>query len=79
MQLEPLQGKLDPCPLEKSKMADSNKITLNPVVQAAEPQSVLPGGSSEIIPICRNTGAGGGESRCSLWEGRIIDATFPPV
>jgi hypothetical protein len=29
-------------------------------------------------PICRST-AGGGESNCPLWEGHIIDATFPPV
>jgi hypothetical protein len=43
-----VQGKLDPRPLEKQKMADSNQITLNPVVQTADPQRVLTEGTSEI-------------------------------
>jgi hypothetical protein len=64
-------------------MPDGNQITLNPVVQTADPQRVLPEGSSGIIslgpaPVCRNT-AGGGEGDCPLWDGHIIDATFPPV
>jgi DNA-binding winged helix-turn-helix (wHTH) protein len=29
-------------------------------------------------PISLNT-AGGGEGNCPLWDGHIIDATFPPV
>jgi hypothetical protein len=29
-------------------------------------------------PICRNT-ADGSEGNCPLWDGHIIDATFPPV
>jgi hypothetical protein len=60
-------------------MADSNQITLNPVVQTADSQRGPPGGTSEIIPICRNTRASGGEGSCPLWDGHIIDATFPPV
>jgi DNA-binding winged helix-turn-helix (wHTH) protein len=31
-----------------------------------------------IAPISRNT-AGDGEGDCPLWDGHIIDATFPPV
>jgi hypothetical protein len=58
-------------------MADSNQITLNPVVQTEDPQRELPDGTSEIIPICRNTGAGDGEVHCPLWDGHIIDAAFP--
>jgi len=57
-------------------MADGNQITLNPVVQTGDTQSELPGGTSEIIRICRNTAAGG-EGRCPLWDGHIIDAAFP--
>jgi hypothetical protein len=64
-------------------MADSNQITLNPVVQTADPQRVPPGGTSGVIslgpaPTGRNTAAGG-EGNCPLWDGHIIDATFPPV
>jgi hypothetical protein len=60
-------------------MADSNQITSKPLAQTANPQRVLPDGTSEIIPICRNTGASGGEGYCPLWDGHIIDAAFPSV
>ena len=79
MQHEPPHGKVDPRSLEKQKMVDSNQITSNPVVQTADPRRELPDGTSEIIRICRNTGAGGGEGRCPLWDGHIIDAAFPLV
>jgi hypothetical protein len=59
-------------------MTDSNHITSNPLAQTANPQRVLPDRTSGIIPICRNT-AGGGEGNCALWDGHIIDATFPLV
>jgi hypothetical protein len=66
-------------------MADSNHITSNPVAQTANPQCVLPDGTSGIVsfgpytaPISRKT-AGDGEGNCSLWDGHIIDATFPMV
>lgn len=36
------------------------------------------GGYIFTAPICRST-AGGGEGNCSLWDGHIIDATFPPL
>jgi hypothetical protein len=90
VQLEALQGKVDPrrLALTSQKMADSNQLTSNPPAQTANPQRVLPHGASGIIsfgpyrllatPICRGT-AGGGEGNCTLWDGHIIDATFPPV
>jgi hypothetical protein len=89
VQLEPLQGKVDPrrLALTSQKMADSNHITSIPPAQTAYPRSVLPDGTSGIIslgpyrllaPICRGT-AGGGEGNCPLWYGHIIDATFPLV
>jgi hypothetical protein len=67
-------------------MDDSNHITSNPVAQKANPQCVLPDGTSGIAsfgpdgaaPICRST-AGVGEGKCPLWDGHIIDATFPLV
>jgi len=34
--------------LRGQKMPDSNQITLNPVVSSADPQRVLPDGTSEI-------------------------------
>jgi hypothetical protein len=77
VQHEPPHGKVDLRPIEKEKMADRNQITLNPVVQTGDTQSELPGGTSEIIRICRNSAAGGGEDRCPLWDGHIIDAAFP--
>jgi hypothetical protein len=78
VQLEPLQGKVDPRGLAwtSQKMADSNHITSNPLAQTANPQRVLPDDTPGIIPICRNA-AGGGEGNCPLWDGHIIDATFP--
>ena len=79
MQHEPPHGKVDQRPIEKQKMADRNKITLNPVVQTADPRRELPDSTSEIIRICRNTAAGGGDDHCPLWDGHIIDATFPLV
>jgi len=59
-------------------MTDSKQITSNPPAQTANSQRELPNSTSEIIPICRST-AGGGESNCPLWDGHIIDATFPLV
>jgi hypothetical protein len=79
VQHEPPHGKVEQRPIEKQKMADSNQITSNPVVQTADPLLELPDGTSEIIRICRNTGAGGGKGHCPLWDGHIIDAAFPLV
>ena len=59
-------------------MTDSKQIRVNPLAQTANPRRVLPDDTSGIIPICRNT-AGGGEGKCPLWDGHIIDATFPLV
>jgi hypothetical protein len=64
-------------------MADSNQITLNPVVHTADAQLVLRDGTSGGISLgpasaCRNS-AGGAEGQCPLWDGHIINATFPPV
>ena len=83
VQLEPLQGNVDPRRLAwtSQKMADSNHITSNPPAQRANPQRELPDGTLGVIslgpaPICRGT-AGGGEGNCPLWDGQITDATFP--
>jgi hypothetical protein len=92
-------------------MADRDPLISNPPAPTANPQRVLPDGTSGIIsfgpyrllatlrrleqagrpvplgdrefdpstaPICRST-AGGGEGNCPLWEGHIIDVTFPPM
>jgi len=54
-------------------MADSDPVASNPPAQTASPQRVSPLAS-------RSTAAGGeGENNCPLWDGHIIDATFPPV
>jgi hypothetical protein len=88
VQHEPLQGKVTGVDSRRlawtsQKMADSNQITSNPLAQTANPQRLLPDGTSGIIsfgpaPICRGT-AGGGEGNCPLWDGHIIDVTFPLV
>ena len=41
-------------------------------------RKVVRGGYMFTAPICRIT-AGGGEGNCPLWDGHIIDATFPLV
>ena len=41
-------------------------------------RKVVRGGYIFTAPICRST-AGGGEGNCPLWDGHIIDATFPLV
>jgi hypothetical protein len=85
VQLEPLQGKVDPhqLALTSQKMADSNQNTSNPLGQTANPLRELPGGTSGVIsigsaPTCRGT-AHGGEGNCPLWDGQIVDAKFPLV
>jgi hypothetical protein len=81
VQLEPLQGKLDPRRLAwtRQKMADSYQITSNSLAQTANPQRVLPDGAGRPVPLGDREFAGGGEGNCPLWDGHIIDATFPPV
>jgi hypothetical protein len=81
VQLEPLQGKVDPRRLSwtSQKMADSNQITSNPLAQTANPQGVLPDGAGGPVPLGDREFAGGGEGSCPLWDGHIIDATFPLV
>ena len=81
MQLEPLQGKVDPrrLALTSQKMADSNHITSNPLAQTANPEGVLPDRAGRPAPLGDREFAGGGEGNCPLWDGQIIDATFPPV
>ena len=80
MQLEPLQGKVDPrrLALTGQKMADSNQITSNPLAQTANPQRVSDG-AGRPVPLGERESAGGGEGNCPLWYGHIIDATFPLV
>jgi hypothetical protein len=60
-------------------MADSNKITSNPVAQTANPQRVWLDGAERPAPLTDREFAGGGEGNCPLWDGHIIDATFPLV
>jgi hypothetical protein len=61
-------------------MADNYQPTSKSIAQTADPQRVLPDGTSGIIPICRNPAGGGeGEGNCPLWDGHIIDASFPLV
>jgi hypothetical protein len=60
-------------------MADSNHIASNPPAPAANPQRVLPEGAGRPVPLGDRESAGGGEGNCRLWDGQIIDATFPPV
>ena len=81
MQLEPLEGKVDPhrLALTSQKMADSNQNTSNPLGQTANPQGVLPDAAGRPVPLVDRDFAGGGEGNCPLWDGHIIDATFPLV
>ena len=80
MQHERLQGKVDPrLALTSQKMADSNHITSTPLAQTANPQRVLPDGEGRPIPLGDRELARGGEGNCPLWDGHIIDATYPPV
>ena len=81
MQLEPLQGKVDPhrLALTSQKMADSNQTTSNPPGQTANPQCEFPDGAGLPVPLGDSEFAGGGEGNCPLWYGHIIDATFPLV
>jgi len=60
-------------------MADSNKNTSNPLASTANLQAVLPDGAGRPVPLGDREFAGGREDNCPLWEGHIIDATFPPV
>jgi len=67
-------------------MADSKQITVNPLAQTANPQQVgrpVPLGDRELelqcTPTARTGDIGGGEGNCPLWDGYIIDATFPLV
>jgi hypothetical protein len=78
VQLGPLQGKVDPrrLALTGQKMADSKQIFSNP--QTANPLRVLPDGAGRPVPLGDPGFAGGGEGNCPLWDGHIIDATFPP-
>jgi hypothetical protein len=61
-------------------MADNYQPTSKPIAQTADPQRVFPDGTPGIIAasICRGT-PGDGEGNCPLWDGHIIDATFPLV
>jgi hypothetical protein len=81
VQLEPLQGNVDPrrLPLISQKMADSNHITSNPLAQTANPEDVLPDRAGRPAPLGDREVASGGEGNCPLWYGHIIDATFPVV
>ena len=81
MQLEPLQGKVDPrrLALRSQKMADTDRLTSNPQARTADPQRVLPDGAGRPVPLDDRKLAGGGEGNCPLWDGHIIDATFPLV
>jgi len=60
-------------------MTDSNQISSNPPAQTANPQRVLPDGARRPVPLGDHEFAGGGEGNCPLWDGHIIDATFPLV
>ncbi|HEY3657793.1 MAG TPA: hypothetical protein VGL34_22695 [Steroidobacteraceae bacterium] len=58
-------------------MADSNQITSNPLAQTANPEHALPDGAGRPVPL--GDLEFGGEGNCLLWDGHIIDATFPLV
>jgi hypothetical protein len=65
-------------------MADGNQNIPNPLAQTANPQRVLPDGTSKIIsgrpvPLNDREVASGGGSNCPLWDGHIIDVTVPLV
>ena len=60
-------------------MTDSNQITSNLLGQTADPQRALPDGAGLPVPWGDRESAGGGEGNCPLWDGHIIDATFPLV
>ena len=60
-------------------MADSNQMTSDPLAQTAIPQRVLPDAARRPVPLGDREFAGGGEGNCPLWDGHIIDATFPLV
>lgn len=60
-------------------MADSNRTTSIPPAQTANPQRVLPDVAGPPVPLGDRESAGGGEGNCPLWDGHIIDATFPLV
>jgi len=60
-------------------MADTNQITVNPLVQTAKPEGVLPDGAGRPVPLGDRESTDGGEGNCPLWDGQIIDATFPLV
>jgi len=62
-------------------MADNNQITSNPPAQTAKPQRVLPDGGSHFARSRTDMSkyCGGGDGNCLLWDGHIIDATFPLV
>jgi hypothetical protein len=76
-----MQGNVDPrrLALGSQKMADSNHTTSIPLAQTANPQRVVPDGAGRPVPLGDREFAGGGEGNCPLWDGHIIDATFPPV
>ena len=76
-----MHGKVDPrrLALRGQKMADSNQITSNLPAQTANPQRVVPDGAGRPVALGDREFAGGGEAKCPLWDGHIIDATFPPV
>jgi hypothetical protein len=62
-------------------MTGSNQTIPNPLAQPANRQRVLSDGASGDIsfgpePKC-SSNAGDGEDICPLWNGRIIDASFP--
>jgi hypothetical protein len=63
-------------------MADSQQLNSDPLALTAEPECVLPDGNPGIasakLPASGNI-PGGDDGDCPLWEGHIIDATFPLV
>jgi hypothetical protein len=59
--------------------ADCDEIAVTPPTRAANPQRLVPDGTSATIAFGPYKVAAGGEGNCPLWDGQIIDATFPPV
>ena len=60
-------------------MAESHTPSPDPPTQTADSESALPDGAGRPLPAAERGFAGGSESHCRLWEGHIVDATFPLV
>jgi hypothetical protein len=72
-------------------MIGRNQNSSIPLAQTANPQRAVPDGTGRPVSVGgrefnlprtmsgRAGEIGGGEGNCPLWDGQIIDATFPLV